>query len=151
MSLTPCDPFWQCFGASLRKDILYVKMPLSRAQRLLDSMELASFLTGDVTEVKPVDELLAFLREQFQAATNQSLFYRIPAEEARKDIANLITLEPRDRSGIIQKFRFSLEKGLRDDPKVDWITRMGGPKPDSRLTSSGTLAPLFLDDDLFIP
>lgn len=145
MSQDLCDPYWQFFGASLREDILYVKMPLSRAQRLLASIDLASFLTGDITEASPVDGLLAFLREQLRAATNQSLFYRIPVEEARQDIVDLTALEPKDQSGIIEKFRVCLERGLRNDPRVDWISRMGGPKPDGSLTSSGTLSALFLD------
>ena len=93
----------------------------------------------------PVDGLLTFLREQLRAATNQSLFYRIPVEEARQDIVDLTALEPKDRSEIIEKFRVCLERGLRNEPRVDWISRMGGPKPDSSLTSSGTLSTLFLD------
>ncbi len=130
IGLDLCDPSWREFGASLRKNSLYVKMPLSKARRLLVNMDVASFLSGDVTEPGPGDEMLRFLREQFKATTNQSLFYAVPVAEARRDIEALIIIEAKDRSGILRQFRSALEAGLNNDPRVDWIARMGGPKPD---------------------
>ncbi len=130
MSTDLCDPGWQEFGASLRKDQLYVKMPLKKAQALIIAVDMAGFMTGDLEDVSPAEGLLSFLRGELRRATNQSIFYVIPVTEVKKDIEQLILIEPKDRIGLIQRFRVTLEAGLRNDPQVDWITRVGGPKSD---------------------
>ncbi len=136
MSTDLCDPGWQEFGASLRKDQLYVKMPLKKAGVLLDAIDIAGFMTGDLDDPSPAEGLLAFLRAEMNRATNQSLFYVVSVDEVKKDIEQLSLIEPKDRIGLIQRFRVTLEAGLRNDPKVDWITRVGGPKPDPSPDSS---------------
>ncbi len=126
-----CDPRWQEFGASLRGDQLYVKMPLKKAGVLLIAIDIAGFMTGNIDDPSPTEELLVFLRGEIRRATNQSLFYVIPIDQAKKDVEQLILIEPQARISIIKKFRNTLEAGLRNDPQVDWITRVGGPKPKS--------------------
>ena len=137
MSINLRDPEWQEFGASLRAskrnappDLLYVKASLTRIQALIISMDTASFMTGDIDDPSPAVELLTFLRGELRRATNQSLFYVITVKKARKDIESLTLIEPGDRVGFIKQFRETLEAGLRNDPQVDWIARVGGPKPD---------------------
>ena len=150
IGLDLCDPSWREFGASLRKNTLYVKMPLSKARKLIVNMELASFLSGDITEPGPApsDEMLKFLREQFKAATNQSLFYAVPVADARRDVEALTLIEAKDKSEILRQFRSALEAGLNNDPRVDWIARTGGPKPeDSKGSEDPTVTPP--DEDLF--
>jgi hypothetical protein len=125
------DPERGNFSASLRKGSLYVKMPLKKALGLVQALELAGFLTGDVEDPNPAAEFQDFLAGEYRRATNQSLFYAVDVEGARKDIESLMLVEPQDESGLIRTFCDCLEAGLRNDPGVDWIGRVGGPKPDA--------------------
>lgn len=126
------DPKWLELSASLRQGSLYVKMPMLRAHELLMCLNMASLLRTDAG-ISPVAELTEFLHSEYQRATNPSLFYAANADDVRKDIEALRAVEPRDRTEPLQQFRETLEAGLRNDPQVDWIRRVGGPEPDNGL------------------
>ena len=142
-----CDPDWQRFCASLREGTIYVKMPLVKARSVIINVELAGFLTGDLSDPNPAEELRKFLENQLREATNHCLFYAVPVAEARQDIESLILIESQDKTGILHRFRLVLESGLSNDPEVDWISRMGGPKPGT-LTPPVTKCPAPQDPDL---
>ncbi len=90
--------------------------------------------------------LYKFLLREVRRATNQSLFYAAPIEEIRTDIMALRIAVAEDRYGVLAQFHDALLRGLRNDPRVDWIARVGGPNPNSSLTSSGSLEPACQSD-----
>lgn len=146
------DPRWREMSASLRKGQLFVKMPVSQAYLLSLALNhaLEDCLTKEAEEYLRKD-LLEFLIREIEGARSlqhQSIFYQVPSETALKD-ANLLRdeLEAHDHSGIIERFRTTLESGLEDDPRVDWIRRVGGPGPSCDFESLPTPAP-FIDFDL---
>lgn len=136
------DPRWKETSASLREGVLFVKMPVSQAFMLI--LVLQSLL-------KQYDPNLAgkgnrYLKEDFldflikevegaRALGHYSVFYQVPEEAARKDSALLLSLAGTDTFGILSHFQQVLEAGLREDPEVDWIARVGGPSPNANLLS----------------
>lgn len=126
------DPRWKEFSASIRKGVLYVKMPAEKANLLVLSMQCLRALKemGEEISLGNLHTQEVFLREQVEAATNPSVFISVTAENVREDIETLRSIEERDQAGILRSYREVLEKGLRNEPAVDWITRMGGPKAD---------------------
>jgi hypothetical protein len=117
----------------LREGSLYIKISLSKAEALVRALEVAGALTGGLDAPNPARELLIFLRTELYRATNQSLFVAVSSAEAEEDIKNLRLVEAQDDTELVRKFRECLEAGLRNDPQVDWISRVGGPKPDAGL------------------
>lgn len=122
------DPRWRDFGASLRKDQLYVKMPLHKARALLSALTKIISARGlPVLEPHPLVDFYKFFWKEFHRITNPSLFYAVSAKEAKADVEVLREVENEDQFGIIRPFRQTLEAGLDNSPQVDWIRRVGGP------------------------
>lgn len=132
------DPRWAEIGASLRKNQLYVKMPLSKARAIMTS--LTEIVTRNklplLTPPHPLVDFYKFFWKEFHRVTNPSLFYAVSVEEAKTDIEILRAVEREDKYGIVAPFRKALEAGLDNSPQVDWIRRVGGPT-----TPNSTLVP----------
>lgn len=123
----PCDPRWREFSASLRKGQLYVKMPTGSGTALVTTLEIA----GVVSKSDAVDPLISFLRSEIQRHTNPSLYLAFSIAQAEQDVKAVRVVEDcLADSRFLVRFREALEAGLRNDPSVDWITRVGGPRPD---------------------
>ena len=123
------DPFRQEMAASLRGNQLFVKMPYTRVVELVGIM---SHVRQERLKQKkePLENLGVqekFMREQMESATNPSIFISLTRSRAQEDVEGLLTFEEEDSRGILSRYRIILEKGLEDDPDVDWIRRMGGP------------------------
>ncbi len=139
----PCDPHWTQFSASLRQGQLYVKMPVSSGTALVTHLEIASV----VSESDVVQPLINFLRGELDRRTNPSLYYAVSVTEAEQDIEAVRAVEASlSEPRFVTAFRKSLEAGLRNDPSVDWITRVGGPMSDE--LQGSTIDP---DDLLELP
>jgi hypothetical protein len=128
------DPRWREISASLRKGKLFVKMPISRAWML--TVVLRTALGKCDEALDPIkylkEDLLGFLVREIDGAReleHRSIFYQVPEETGRKDVALLREhLEPSDNTHEIRYFCEVLEAGLNGNPGVDWISRVGGPK-----------------------
>lgn len=130
----PKDPRWREISASLRKQVLYLKLPT-------DTLHLiAVFLDSRLRDpypketVKPhlprLRQLQTFLQEeerQSHLVEQSSSFLALREEEAASDLEALKALQ--QTGGILGEFSRALELGLQNDPSVDWILRVGGPKP----------------------
>ncbi len=125
------DPNWSHFAASLRKDTLYVKMPLSKAKKVILAIEAIIVRLGSGPTVDGLKPLSKFLLREVRRATNPSLFYAVSVEEARMDLRALRKALVEDPDGVLEKFYSALLSGLRNDPRVDWIARVGGPNSAS--------------------
>lgn len=127
------DPRWQMISASLRKGQLYVKMPIAKARALMMVWQIISSATKLTHDQKLVDRVnTAFKLIEDEAVGSQtygiaSVFYMVSDAECQEDIDALMSFVAEDKTGILQSFKEALEAGLRSDPEVDWIARVGGP------------------------
>ncbi len=123
----PCDPRWREFSASLRQGQLYVKMPVGSGTALVDTLEIARV----ISKSDAVQPLIDFLRKEIERHTNPSLYFALSTTQAEQDAEAVRAVEdslsdPR----FLARFRKALEAGLHNDPSVDWISRVGGPRPE---------------------
>lgn len=132
---TRLDPRWQEFAASLRDGQLFIKMPASKARALLLVWEILSQRVKATSETKSaVAALLQLLHEELTGTLEygiKSVFYAVPTALCQKDIEVLRHYEGEDATGVFAAFRETLERGLRNEPAVDWIERVGGPKREA--------------------
>ena len=112
---SPRDPDWGKVSASLRKGVLYVKLP--RAKLFL--------LTWGLMKIK---EDLASKDIQ---ETEYSFFISGTAEEWAKDQEAIAASLEKNRALllpgpllILLEFCKVIRRGLANDPKVDWISRV---------------------------
>ena len=133
-----CDPSWKTISASLRKDpggvpCLYLKLPNSMLreviQELQDCITLAasSAADGSTPDLGSLPDLLSFLKREAEASRAQSIFLRIPVEDAEKDVQSLKAVQTPTTGEKVKDLAKALEGGLRNDPSRDWIARCGGP------------------------
>lgn len=129
------DSRWQEFAASLRDGQLFVKMPAPKARALLLVWEILSQRVKTTRETAAsATALFRLLHEELTGTLEygiKSVFYSIPLEMCQKDIEVLRHYEGEDATGVFAAFRETLERGLRNDPLVDWIARVGGPKREA--------------------
>lgn len=133
------DPRWQEFAVSLRRGITYIKMPLASA-RLIISV-LTRVATGKAAE--PYTSLLklrTFLYGELLASNELSkmipqhcLFYSQAAGLTISDAKLLREVQEQDETNMLRAFASALEKGAEGDLDLDWISRVGGPSPNSPL------------------
>lgn len=134
------DPRWREMSASLRRGVVYVKMPLPAAHMLLHLLQWVSNEQPDGTTKTRLQDLRNFFGQEIEATeqysaivAQRSFFYQVPYAEASLDAKALEAVEGKDLSGHLRVFRKCLENGSQGDPELDWIVRVGGPKPDSAL------------------
>lgn len=128
MSFRKIDPKYHEFSASLRDDKIFVKMPLSKAQRLVDIWE--NFQSREVKKGCSLEGMILLIKDELEACKlygSLSLFYQVPTQECLEDIENLKSLETEDSQNLLQDLRKTLELGVKDSSEVDWIARVGGP------------------------
>ncbi len=133
---TCLDPDWKMISASLRKGVLYVKMPVAIAVLLGAAWKTVSarFHERDILEIHRNDALFKLIGDELEGSIEYgigSVFYSTPIDVCEKDIEALKTFADKDTSTLFQSFVDALEAGLKSDPAVDWITRVGGPKPNA--------------------
>lgn len=143
------DPRWTEISASLRRRFLYVKMPLRTATTIVKILE--ELLKEPTT---PAQEslrqgLLSVLQDEVSGAQEYhlwSIFCKIPAQEAARIADELVEVENLDSTKLLAALRRVLNAGLVNDPKVDWIIRVGGPPPDGSIHGlSPTPDPIEID------
>lgn len=134
------DPRWTEMSASLRKGTVYVKLPLNSARIVVILLERVCSDEPDTQTSMKIQTLRDFLKDELEAAAaystlvpQRSLFYALPVTEAAADAAVIQVVEEKDASGVLRTFRQTLSRGAEGDTNVDWIIRVGGPKPDSPL------------------
>jgi len=130
------DPRWTEMSASLRRRSLFLKMPLRTASTIIKILENILEKPENPTQESLKSGLLAMLREEASGAIEYhlwSIFCRIPAREAAKTADALLEIEPLDSTKSLTELRQTLNLGLLNDPKVDWIIRVGGPPPDGSI------------------
>jgi len=128
----PVDPRWREFSASLRDGNLYLKMPMSKASYLAQTLPTFIALLPETDREFLQQELAEMIKEEVSAAREFSLpsvFCRVPAEMGSRIAAALLPVEKEDLTETVTKFRKVLLAGLNNETDVDWITRMGGPNP----------------------
>jgi hypothetical protein len=146
------DPHWQQFAASLRKDQIYVKMPLSKARALGAVWDILSkkimFTEPVLGDMIDLIKLIADEAVGSQTYGISSVFYMVSTDQCGKDIEVLGNLIDKDQTGVFKLFKESLERGLKSDPDVDWIARVGGPKahPFEALQSESETVDLSYED-----
>jgi len=133
------DPRWQEYSASLRKEQLFVKLPRTKAllvhQALLQVLESLKN-AGDETLSESKNHLSKYadwLLNEIQlvsAAYQPSVVYAASLDYAEQDVRHLQQVLHLDTTGILSKFHKCLKAGLQNDPDVDWLIRVGGPRPD---------------------
>lgn len=114
------DPEWKAISASLRDGNLYVKMPRTKAETLIEA------LTGiglDFRTKKIHENRLSFV-------------FCGPIKDWQKDLEELneaidacmrLGVTPVLSASILVELRRNVSKGLNNDPSVDWISRTDGP------------------------
>lgn len=132
------DPRWTEHSASLRQGQLFVKLPASQAC-LFEVSLLHALQNPKVSSAALIDQLRSWaewfggeIRRARQANMN-SVILGFPAEDADADAQALSQVEEFDVSGRISHFRKVMQAGLRNEPDVDWIARVGGPARNSGL------------------
>lgn len=142
------DPDWTEFSASNRKNQIFVKMPAVKAKSLLDLWTVISQTVELDPETRRLSsEIFKLLQDELEGTLeygNKSVFYTVPSDVCRKDVKALQQLEDKDPTHVFTDFRETLEKGIRNDPSVDWIQRVGGPP------NRGPLAGLEREDEDFL-
>lgn len=130
---TLCDSQWKSISASLRESpegvlSIYLKLP---ADKLWEIVLEITYYTQALPSQGEVQEhltaLMNFFKKEYKASLDPSIFLRIPVEEVKKDILSLEAVIDSSKSTSGKDFIAAVEAGLRNDPKVDWITRCGGP------------------------
>ena len=130
------DPRWTEMSASLRRRSLFLKMPLRTASTIIKILEALLEKPKTPTEESLKSGLLAMLQEEVDGAREYhlwSIFCSIPAREAAQVADSLLEIEPLDSTKLLSELRQTLNSGLLNDPKVDWISRVGGPPPDGSI------------------
>jgi hypothetical protein len=130
------DPRWTEISASLRRRSLFLKMPLRTASTIIRILENILEKPENPTQESLKSGLLAMLQEEVSGAIEYclwSIFCRIPAREAAQLADSLLEIELLDSTKLLSGLRQTLNLGLLNDPKVDWISRVGGPPPDGSL------------------
>lgn len=125
------DPQWREFAASRRDEDVFVKMPRSKARGLLLLWAALKEKHPELKDREGLCDLFGFLTSEEQAAGEAgfpSVFYQQSLSQCQKDVENLQILEDKDSTGLIKALRSALLKGTKNDPEVDWIARVGGPK-----------------------
>jgi hypothetical protein len=102
------DSQWEEVSASLRQGILYVKVPREKVQPFLDAL---------------VQEEEDLILKQVLESEKAFVFYG-PTDDWNEDLTTLKGLLP---SSVVEEFISVVEAGLRNDARVDWISRIGGP------------------------
>ena len=105
------DPYWEEIAASLRKEVLHVKMPRQKVLILIKALHTEN---QDLYR-KEIEE------------SNRAFVFSGPPVDWVEDLEVLQTLEP---SGVLAELIAAVLAGLRSDSTVDWITRAGGPPPE---------------------
>ena len=121
------DSRWTECSASLRKGTLYVKMPRAKVILLI---EILSAENQDLLQKEILESKKAFV---FYGST----------DDWNEDLVTLKGLAP---SGITTELVLAIEAGLRNEPNVDWVSRIGGPPRED----SDALDSLFGDEDLIL-
>ena len=130
------DPRYQEFSASLRQGKVFVKMPCSKASMLVAFWGAIRPACREEVQTG-LQDLFDLLKQEFtdsQEYQLRSVFYQLPQDLCQKDIDLLCEAEKQDLTGIFRMFRETLEKGIHNDPLVDWISHVGGPVPARRET-----------------
>ncbi len=150
------DPQWQEYSASLRKGSLYVKLPRTQARMLSGALErvLQALERKDCINLSESKTYLTryakFLKDEIDKAlvvSQPMVIYAATLDYATDDAKHLRLVEHLDLTATLVPFQRCLEAGLRGDPEVDWVTRVGGPKPDlSGLEPNASEEILLLDD-----
>lgn len=105
------DPYWLEVSASLRKGILFVKMPRSKVSRLVRMLLITK---KDLSQKKIEESEKVFIFHSF-------------ASDWKEDLPVLREIVTKDASGVVQEIVTAIENGLRNDARVDWVSRVGGP------------------------
>ena len=109
------DPNWTEISASLRKGTLYVKMQKSKASSIVHILQDAD---QDLLRKKIQDSGMAFV---FSGST----------DDWNEDLITLKKIRVTESSGGVEDLIQAVEAGLRNEPRVDWISRIGGPPRDA--------------------
>ena len=132
------DPRWQEYAASLRRGFVFIKMPLSFARLLTVALHRCANASEEGELKEQVLALRDFLYGELLASGELSkkvpqhcLFYRQPVAETRQEAKTLRDATSQDRTGFLNQFATVLERGAKGDSDLDWISRVGGPGPDS--------------------
>ena len=128
-----CDSQWKSISASLRESpegvlSIYLKLPADKLWEIV--LEITYYTQALPSQSKVQEHLTAlmnFFKREYKASMDPSIFLRIPVEEIKKDILSLKAVADQARGPSVEDFIAAAEAGLRNDPKVDWITRCGGP------------------------
>lgn len=113
------DPRWTEMSASRRRGLIYLKIPRVDIAMLLFEMKEETLVPG----------LIHFLRklyEECEEVDQPVLVWSVTLEKAKQDIEDL---RPYGRRRQVARLIQVLERGLAGDPDVDWISRVGGPRP----------------------
>lgn len=125
------DPNWQQIAASLRKEQLYVKMPIAKARAVCMVWQIVSqTITGSPEHIARLNEAFNLLEEETVGSQTygiKSVFYMVSVDQCERDIEALASFVEEDASGVLRSLKEALEAGLRSNPEVDWIARVGGP------------------------
>ncbi len=132
-NLTLCDSQWKLISASLRESpegvlSIYLKLPADKLWEIV--LEIIYYTQALPAQSKVQEHLTAltnFFKREYKASSEPSIFLRIPVEEIKKDILSLKPVADYSKGTSVEDFIAAVEAGLRNDPKVDWITRCGGP------------------------
>ncbi|MBD3261604.1 MAG: hypothetical protein GF334_07985 [Candidatus Altiarchaeales archaeon] len=125
------DPHWRQFAASRRDGDVFVKMPRSKARGLALVWSVLQEKHPELKEKEDLKSFFDFLAGEEEAAAQAffpSVFYQQELSGCEKDASTLQLLEDKDSTGLIKELRSALLKGMKNDPAVDWIARVGGPK-----------------------
>ena len=106
--LRQADQWWNKISASLRQGRLYVKMPREK---------VISF----VAELAQVNQDLLW-KETYES--DKAFVFSGSTDDWKEDLQVLKALEPQ---AVVQELIAAIEAGLRNEPQVDWISRIGGP------------------------
>ena len=124
---TKQDSRWTECSASLRKELLYVKMPRVKATILVAALDMAN---QDLFRKEILESRKAFV---FCGST----------DDWNKD---LLTLKALPSSPVVSELILAIEAGLRNEAWVDWISRVNGPPREG----AGVLGNVFGEEDFIL-
>lgn len=105
------DPRWHEISASLRSGKLWVKLPRERCTRVVNALNQAG------------EDLLR--KETYE--NGKSFFFVGSIDDWNEDLLTLEKATLKDPTGALREFTAAVAAGLRNDPEVDWVARIGGP------------------------
>jgi len=118
MILDRQDSRWTEISASLRKGKLYVKMPRVKVILLIEALDA---------------EEQDLLRKEILESDKAFVFYG-STDDWNEDLITLKTVgssnfikETPSLTMVIQELILAVEAGLRNEDRVDWVSRTGGP------------------------